>query len=452
MAITPPLATSTAVQAPTPPGEALSPAPAKPRGIKQLKPLPAPPTAHPKKSSPPAPLFPDTTIDTLVARIETLSFKEPPAKKPAPKKEELEGKGIKKDEEGKVERKEPPTVNKEALSKSTWTKLKVVTNVHNDDIHALLRLSEDSFVSGSKDGSLKIWDLEGKPVKQVFDPGTIDYHQWITALGSAENGCWMSGTRNGLVDLWDGKGEWRGTLVNAESFGATHKCKERNHTRVNHLSSFPSSSQFFVGWPTQFTMHTGLNGKLLSSTQTSKNDWVYVTHPISDTKLLVVTGSVLELWNRSTAESSDWRRASSLIPKPKTETRGSQRLFISAIQPLKSNASHFGLSIFDGRVKLYDIVAQKAIWETTEHSQRVWAIENITDNCFASCADDGLIKLWDPRIPKSFLTLRDDETQAGRVSVLMHIKDTQFLSGSCPNNVRASKQKAQFSFWDLRKG
>jgi len=119
--------------------------------------------------------------------------------------------------------------------------------------------------------------------------------------------------------------------------------------------------------------------------------------------------------------------------------------------PLISQQNHFGLSIFDGHVRIYDITAKKTVWDAQEHQDRVWTIENITREVFASCADDGYIKLWDSRQRKSIFSVKDNEKVASRVSVLLKIGESQFLSGSCPDDVHYSQNKAAFSFWDVRK-
>ncbi len=78
--------------------------------------------------------------------------------------------------------------------------------------------------------------------------------------------------------------------------------------------------------------------------------------------------------------------------------------------------------------------------------------ENIRPSCFASCGDDGYIKIWDPRLgTRSIYTNLDNANEKARVSVLKLTKENELLSGSCPDNVKKAQDKAQFSFWELRK-
>jgi WD40 repeat protein len=350
---------------------------------------------------------------------------------------------------------------KQALPKENESvgcaKFKIVKNVHADDIHTLLKISDQHFVSGSKDGSLRMWDMTGKLVKDVYQPKQTNYEEWITSLGILSKDAWVSGTRNGCVDVWKQDGSSLGDFYSyaPEETQLSQSCKARNSNRVLCLAHIAASNHVLVGWPTQFTVHDADSGEMLRYCISSKTDWVYGLHALSPTSLLSITGPDLDHWTRDSVQSVVWKKGTSLIkeernPKAKVSR---QRLFISAMTPLASNQSHFGLSVFDGYVRVFDVQAQKTVWDAQEHQARVWTIENITNNLFASCADDGYIKLWDARQQKkSVISVKDNDKIASRVSVLLKTGDFQFLSGSCPDDVFKVKDKAQFSFWDIRKG
>lgn len=335
-------------------------------------------------------------------------------------------------------------------------KVKVVENVHQDDIHALIRLSDDTWVTGSKDGSLKKWNFEGKLIKNIMNPGRIDYTNWITALAPHGEDAWLSGTRNGIISLWGHEGiqkeQW-GTGFTSSKSEQDPACKERNTHRVNCLSSFIPYSQkplFFAGWPRCFTLHSSIeqNSSSLCSTRTSQNDWVYAVQPLKENSLLVVTGCRLDRWVCSESPLSLWKKKESFVEEGK---RQSKRPFISTMTPLQEAPSHYGLAVFDGSVRVLDIGNKKTVFFAQEHKERVWTIENITAQCFASCGDDGFIKLWDIRQPpKAIITLQDNTKEKARVSVLLSVKEHLLVSGSCPDQVRKSATKAQFSFWDTR--
>ncbi len=333
-------------------------------------------------------------------------------------------------------------------------RLKIIKNVHQDDIHSIIKLADGTFITGSKDGSLKKWNFDKQEITNLAPFSYINYTNWITALTVLNDHYWISGTRNGCVELWSTTGKYvRQLHVQHAPFQRFNNpiCKQRNTHRVNCLIAldshyYASKNLFLTGWPTQFTVHS--LERRLSYTYTSSNDWVYAIQPIQPSSLLVVTGCCLDLWNRIPSTPIWEKKASYIKEKPNR----SQRPFISAITPLQDKFFQFGLAVVDGSIKVFDLETEKIIFESQEHRGRVWAIENIRPSCFASCGDDGYIKIWDPRLgTRSIYTNLDNANEKARVSVLKLTKENELLSGSCPDNVKKAQDKAQFSFWELRK-
>jgi hypothetical protein len=145
-------------------------------------------------------------------------------------------------------------VHTSTSSSSTSRVVKVLQNVHADDILALILLDDSTFVSGSKDGSLKKWQVDGnsKPnilLRKVQRDSGPDYRQWITAITRINENLWMHGSRYGNVNLWKTNGEWVKKIRVAPPRGS-YKCKSRNNKRVNclapsHLSG--KQPRFFCG-------------------------------------------------------------------------------------------------------------------------------------------------------------------------------------------------------------
>jgi WD40 repeat protein len=338
--------------------------------------------------------------------------------------------------------------------------LAVIRNVHQDDVHGLLPLNNATFISGSKDGCLKQWDYTGRLVKDVFVAKDIDYRSWITALGVFGGKYWMSGTRDKYIDLWDVKGGYVRALDLFPYEIRSSTSKQRNMERVLCLVKLTTEDDnpiFFTGWPTQFTVHNLQENSRLSYAITHPNDWVYCINPLTERSILVVTGSKWEVWNAANRSLTRWQKGATLIAEnPEQRAPGQQRPFISSVTPLASNPSHFGLSLFNGgkpeeaSIQIYDIRAQATIMRRPGHEGRTWKIESLSPNHFASCGDEGTVKIWDMRQEEAVVTFTDNLRQRARVSSVLKLDDYTIVSASCPDNLRRSADKAQFCFRDIR--
>ncbi len=338
----------------------------------------------------------------------------------------------------------------------TAKRVSMVKNAHADDIHGMISLGNHQFVTGSKDGSLKIWNDQGKLVTDVWKPPEIDYTKWITALANVDENRWMSGSRDGNVILWNNTGKCEKVLnAPAGNLNFSKTSKKRNLGRVNSLTARINKNGnlfYYVGRPCHFTIHSARQSqksyseKNFGYCKTNNNDWVYCIHSLSDSKALVVTGDKLDVWLRR-EKSRIWDRCDSLVaPEWK---KNAQRPFISALVPLSHNLSTcFGLAIFDGSIACIDIESKKQFFKANEHKGRVWTVENISENVLASCGDDHTIKLWDIRAEqKSQNTLQDN---IGRVSTLLKLSQSLIVSGSCPDDLKKTPERAELSFWDIR--
>ncbi len=335
-----------------------------------------------------------------------------------------------------------------------------VKNVHQDDIHGFILLPNGTFISGSKDGCLKQWDFKGKLVKDVYKARGIDYRSWITALGVFGSTHWMSGTRDKIIDLWDIRGKHLRSLDLSPTPEKSTTSKERNLERVLCLVKFRPSDEdpiFFTGWPRQFTVHNLETGEHLNNSLTHENDWVYCINPLTDRSILVVTGSKFEIWEAEAPSLKSWRRAALLLEEDaRRKKRGEQRPFISSVTRLDASPAYFGLSLFNGgnpeeaSIKIYDVEKQKTITTKTGHEGRAWKIENLSPHHFASCGDEGTVKIWDLRQHDAVATFVDNPKQKARVSTILKLAETIVVSGSCPDDVRRSSEKAQLCFRDLR--
>lgn len=333
----------------------------------------------------------------------------------------------------------------------TPTPTRVIINAHLDDIHGFLSLSPETFVSGSKDCTLKMWNTDGSLVKELSPEvakAGKGYKYWITALTKLSESHWASGTRDGHMTIWNSNGEEKLAMCYTPSSESKGKyvCKDRNKTRINCITPLPSRDVgrfFYTGTPKFVQLWDGWNQRLVKYYKASENDWPYCIEVLENQDLLVVIGSNLEYWGMNGFQPVK----SSLIQEETGEHRRLQRPHISAITRLEGNSNHLASALFDGSVKVIDIPTKNLVRKYREHEDRVWSVINLTPESFASSADDRTIKIWDIRQERSVKTIIGG---SGRVSSLLKISANEFISGSCPDDLRRTTERANISFWDIR--
>lgn len=318
-----------------------------------------------------------------------------------------------------------------------------VRGAHWDDIHGLRSLSDGTFISGSKDSSLYKWDREGHLVYAVheIEPRAIDPKRWTTALGVLNDAYWMSGERTGDICLWTTKGDYVKDLY-VKRPKEEHVSKPENQTRVSCIvpSPDPYKPSFFVGFPTCFSEYNVIEGRTVSSAYVHENDWVYCIHPLEASKLLVVVGCTIGLWQKTAAE---WRRTSVL--QSETKKRGKQRDFISALVPLQPHQVASGS--FYGSIKILDLTQGKIERGWNAERGKIWALETLSPHTLASGGDEGVVRLWDVRTDKPQHELR---SPGGAISALLRLDETLLVAGSCPPDPLRNGG-ATLSFYDIRK-
>ncbi len=330
--------------------------------------------------------------------------------------------------------------------------LHVIHNAHSDDIHAIKKLSDGTIISGSKDNCLYKWDREGNLIRvvQEVEPTNRQQRDWISAVAVINDAYWVSGERNGRIFLWKTSGEYIKELHLARPKRGEHVSRKENQRRVNCLAPglSPSQPSFFVGFPTMFDQFNLIEGRTESMTKTHDNDWVYCINPLSENQLLAVTGCTMDLWNKT---ERGWEHGEILIrerKKPPTFKGKWQRPFISSVTGLNSSPNHFGIASFDGSVKVYDLEAKKTVKQWREHRKRVWMIENVSENLFASSGEDRTIRFWDVREAKSVHAIPN---HLGQGSSLLSYNENLLLAVTCPENPIFSREKAEIRFYDVRK-
>lgn len=327
--------------------------------------------------------------------------------------------------------------------------LRVAAYAHWDDIHALKRLSDGTFISGSKDNSIRKWNYEAEVVREVLDVEPLNLDQkerdWITAVSVLNDAYWISADRSGRIRLWNTEGNFiRNLLVRRP--GNDHISQEKNKHRINCLAPGLDINKpsFFAGFPTMFSEYSFIENRTVSVAKVHNNDWVYAIHPLREGTNLVVIAGKVEVW----AKKNEVWKHHSLLLKEKRTPRGATRAHISTLTPLQSTNAHFGLGIFGGYVDVLDIEKAKVVREWREHTGRIWSVENVSRNVFSSSGEDGFIKLWDARASNSVCTIGP---HAGEVCAMMQINDNFFVAGVSSEDNRRSNEGTQLLFYDIRR-
>ncbi|RNA28450.1 serine threonine kinase [Brachionus plicatilis] len=79
---------------------------------------------------------------------------------------------------------------------------------HEDLIYCVLALEYNSLVSGSKDGSIKLWDIENDRLVREFNSSESS----VTSLAVLKNGNLVSGHSNGMIKVWNRSGDLNMTI------------------------------------------------------------------------------------------------------------------------------------------------------------------------------------------------------------------------------------------------
>ncbi len=333
-------------------------------------------------------------------------------------------------------------------------------NVHDDDVHALCKIERSGrtfLISGSKDCTVRSheWTESGrKPAGRILaEPRERKYQCWITALDAFSDGSWVAASRNGFLrccDLTARKSYYIGFPFSPTSTHA-YAYKDRNQNRIMSvfcLNKRSDLTQFhcLIGYPESFCQFDLTTQRVVRTFNFHASQWVYGFCPIRPTLIAVIHGTNLSVLSE-TGES--WEIATRLVQGARVPS-GTQVPFISSIFPMldvSAVVSTVALSYFGGRTEVRDVERGRIIHSAHEHTGRVWQSLPFIPNCYASCADDQTIKIWDIRLPESVST---SDRHPGRVSALCFLSSSSFVAASCPDDLASTTERAAFYHYDLR--
>ncbi|MDX2346518.1 MAG: hypothetical protein QNK11_06590 [Legionella sp.] len=353
------------------------------------------------------------------------------------------------------------STNRQSTSPYSTALVRHVTNAHRDDIHGMISI-HDRIITGSKDTSVRMWSHTGDLQKTLLQhPHTTatsySYKHWITALHSFSDGTIMVGSRNGFItcrDIYSNRTYYSGILENKwnnlKQNNLKHAAyKQRNEPRITSIMCQEGDEYLaLIGMPEKFIQLDLDNQKIRRVFQFDSPDWVYGFSQLTLQKIAVIhacTLSVLQELNTDLPENG-WEKVGTLVREGKRFN--GQRPFISDINRFEENHAQLALAFFGGITRVIDVEqGGKVLHEGREHQQRVWKTLPMDASSYISCADDGLIKVWDVRQATSVHTYTG---HTDRVSALALLSNNMFVAGSCPKDPFDDPDKGQLFFYDRR--
>ncbi len=335
--------------------------------------------------------------------------------------------------------------------------LYVVSGIHYGAIHGLVGLSDGTFLSGSEDNSIYKWNENGDVVREVeeVEPSEQSEKNWITAMTAVNSRYFVTGKRSGVLSLWKTSGDKVRNLWLNFPHHPSHISKPLNERRITALAPGldPDSPSVFVCRPTEFEEFDLIEGKSVSSTKVDQNDWPYTIKPLSVNRVLVAIGCRIEAWAKG--NDKKWNRSATVLeegsstktanPRPtKHKPFFLQRPFISSLAELDKERNLFALSDFTKTVKVLDVTTGAVVRSWSEHEQmRVWSTEKLSKETFASCGEDGQVKIWDIREERSVHTLNNSKRS---INALLNLQGSILVAGST-----GGRESADMFFYDLKK-
>lgn len=339
--------------------------------------------------------------------------------------------------------------------------LHIIHDAHLDDIHCLKKLSDGTFVSGSKDNCIYKWNDRGELVKIVDEVEPTNYSDrcWVTAIEVVNDEYFVSGARDGELVLWKTNGEYVKQIKGKMPRKYGHVSKPENKQRITCLAAGTNlhKPSIFVGFPTMFNHYNLIEGRTESTAKVHGNDWVWTIKPLTNNRILAVVGGVIDVWKQSDKGWFFDERVMNEEPKYQTigmdkktqkDKKISQRPFITDVCNLDPQNSLVAFSSFNGSVQTLDLEKKRVVKRWCEHKGFVWKVEKFSEQLFASGSQDSLVKIWDVRQDKSIRTI---PVKHGQVTAMLALNSHTLLTGSCPEKENNTNKSAQIRFYDLRK-
>ena len=236
-----------------------------------------------------------------------------------------------------------------------------IQGAHKSDILCIALISNERFITGSKDGYIKIFDI---PLKECIKE--IDQkHLWITCIKMLDKKTCLIASSDGLFKIYE-MNSWKCIKSFSEESGWLYT-----------LQLIPQSSKFVIGsnsdvkiWDYQL----GICIKELSGHASSINCIEIITN-----KYVISAGyKEVKIWNIDSSKAE--------------KTIICHQNWIKCLKVLSRNI--FITGSFDNKLKMWNSSTGECLKVFSSHTESVWCIELFSDDKFFTSSRDRTIKLW----------------------------------------------------------
>ncbi len=75
-------------------------------------------------------------------------------------------------------------------------------NGHTEFVRSLSLLNNNILVSGSRDGSVKIWDLDLLKIRVTYNSSNLGHKNWVSSLAKFGSTSFASGSHDNEIKIW----------------------------------------------------------------------------------------------------------------------------------------------------------------------------------------------------------------------------------------------------------
>ncbi|HSS49527.1 MAG TPA: TIR domain-containing protein [Thermoanaerobaculia bacterium] len=320
---------------------------------------------------------------------------------------------------------------------------------HSAEVHAVAVLDSRRVVSGSADGTMRVWDVESGQTLQTLQ-GHSDRVRAVAVLDSRRV---VSGSSDETLRVWD-----------VES-GQSLQTLEGHSSGVAAVAVLDSRRVVSSSWDLTLRVWDVESGQSLQTLEGHSSGVAAVA--VLDSRRVVSSswGLTLRVWDVESGQTlqtlkghSTWVNAVAVLDSRRVVSGSDDRTMRvwdvesgQTLQTLKGHSDGVNAvavlgsrrvisSSRDGTLRVWDVESSQALQTLEGHSARVNTVAVLDSHRVASGSDDGTLRVWAVESGQALQTLEGHSTWGNAVAVL---DSRRVVSGSGDGTLRV---------WDLESG